>query len=123
MEIFRLAHVGRVAQGDGGFDGTPKDGGFQPEPLHRFLFSVGGGHVLGFDHHGRAAGRGDEDVGPKSRVSGDNAGVLGTDLAAGQHRLEQVAQCVVGARFGLVRHTTMLFCQQLKEVSAGLSYI
>ena len=37
-----------------------------------------------------------------------SAGVLPPVLAARQHRLEQVAQCVVGAWLGLVRHVTVV---------------
>ena len=118
MEIVRVAHIARVAQGDGGFDGPSKDGGLQPEPLLRILFGLGGGHVLRLNHHRRAAGRGDEDVWLTSRVTGDHAGVLRSDLAARQHRLEQVAQCVVGARLNLVRHSVLLSCPQLPDAPA-----
>ena len=52
VEVVRLAHFARVAQGDGGFDDTPIGRRLQPKPLPGLRFDIGGGHVLGLDHHG-----------------------------------------------------------------------
>ena len=42
--------------------------------------------------HGRAPGRGDQDVGPKSGVVDDDLGVLGAHDASGQRIREQLAE-------------------------------
>ena len=63
--------------------------------------------VLGLDDHGRAAGRGDDDVGAQPSVAGDGLGVLGPHLPAGQHLLEQAAQGVIGVRLRLAWHSTV----------------
>ena len=53
----RLAYFVRIAEGDGRFDDTPVSFGLQSETVLSLRFDVGGGHVLGLDHDGRAAGR------------------------------------------------------------------
>ena len=101
-----VAYFVRVAEGDGGFDFAAVGGGLQPEPVLRLRFDAGGGHVLGLDHNGRAAGRRDQNIGPEAWVSVNGLSVLGTHTATGQHGLKQAAHCIVYVRFGLARHIT-----------------
>ena len=103
-EVVGLADGIGEAQGDGGFDDAPVGGDLEAETLARLGLDGGGGHVFGFDDDGGAVGCGDEDVGAEAGVSGDGLGVLGADAAAGQHGLEDGAQGVVGAWFGLAGH-------------------
>ena len=61
-------------------------------------------HVLGLDDDGGAARDGDDDVWAEAGFAGDGLGVLGTDLAAGHHVLEEAAEGVVGVGFRLAGH-------------------
>ena len=103
-QVVGIADRGRVAEGDCGLDDAPVDGHLQPEAGPGLRLDGAGGHVLGLDHHGRAAGRGDDDVRAQSGMADDGLGVLGSHLPAGQHSLEQDAQGVVGVRLRLSRH-------------------
>ena len=103
-QVVGVAHRGRVAQGDGGLDDAPVGFHHQPEPGPGLLLDGASGHVLGLDHHGRAAGRGDDDVGAPSGVAEDGPRVLGPHLPARHHPLQQVAQGVVDVRLRLARH-------------------
>ena len=103
-QVVGIADRGRVAEGDCGFDDAPVDGHLQPEAGRGLRLHGAGGHVLGLDHHGRTAGRGDDDVRAQSGMADDGLGVLGPHLPAGQHLLEQAAQGVVGVRLGLAWH-------------------
>ena len=105
-QVVGLANSVRVAEGDGGFDDAPVGGHLQPEAGPGLRFDGARGHVLGLDHHGCAAGRGDDDVGAQPRVAGDGLGVLGAHAAAGQHGLQQPAEGVVGAGLSMAWHCT-----------------
>ena len=83
----------------------PVGGHLQPQAGLRLRFDGTRGHVLGLDHHGRAAGRGDQDVGAQPWTAGDGLGVLGPHPAPGQHALKQAAHSVVGVWLRLARHT------------------
>ena len=93
-----------VAQGDGGLDGTGLPVDVQIEALPGFRLDILGRVVLGFDDHRGPAGCRDEDVGLESGVALDDLGVLGAHRGLAQHTLQEVAEGVVGAGFGLVGH-------------------
>ena len=89
-EIVGVADGWRVAQGDG------------------VLICLGGGFVLGFDHHGGASGGGYEHVSVLAWMGRKGLGVFGEDHAAGHHVAEDVAEGVVGVRFSLIGHGRVL---------------
>ena len=99
-----VADRGRVAEGDDRFDDAPVGGQFQPKAGFGLGFDRARGHVLGLDDDGGAARDGDDDVGAEAGFAGDGLGVLGTDLAAGHHVLEEAAEGVVGVGFRLSGH-------------------
>ena len=97
------ADLVRIPQSDGGFYAAANLRGFPPKAGGRLGFDAGGGFVFGFDHHGGAAGGGNQYVRLQAALSGKGAGVLGPYVAAGQHTVEQPPQGVVNARLGLSR--------------------
>ena len=102
-----LGDIVRVAEGDNGLDDAPVLRHLQRKAVLCFAFNVPCWHVFRLDDNGRAAGRGDEDVGFQRRMPGDGLSVLGPHLAAGQHALQEIAQGVVGVRLRLARHATL----------------
>ena len=90
-QVMGFAKGVRVAEGDGGFDNAPVGGHLQPEAGPGLRFDGTCGHVLGLDHYGRAAGRGDDDVRAQPEVAGYRLRVLGAHLATRQHVLQQTA--------------------------------
>ena len=96
-----------IAQGNGGLDGARLAGDVQPEASGGLGLDVLGRVVLGLDDDGGAPGIGDEDVGLEPGAPLDDLGVLGAHGGLAQHSLEDAAEGVVGAGFGLVRHGSL----------------
>ena len=103
-EVAGAADVFGVAERYGGLDQPSGGHDLESQTGLRFGLGVGGGHVLRLEDHGRASGRGDKDVGLKSGVVNDDLGVLGAHDASGEHLRKKLAEGVVGAGFGLLRH-------------------
>ena len=93
-----------IAQGDRGLNSARLTDNAEAQPCQRVFFRFGRRFVLGFDHHRRASGGGNQDIGVTPRMSYEGLRAFGTHLAAVQHLAQQVAQGIIGAWFGLLWH-------------------